>query len=73
MPEKTSTLEITGMTCGHCVKTVRSALTDSPGVTIVEVEIGSAVIILDERVTSLDAVAAAVDETGFEVIGRSSQ
>ena len=71
MQEKNVTLEIDGMSCGHCVKTVRGALVDSPGVTVVDVEIGSAKIVLDESVTDLDSIAALVDETGFQVVGTS--
>ena len=56
------------MSCGHCVKTVRSALEDAKGVEVIDVEIGSATVILDESLTDFDAVADAIDETGFEVV-----
>lgn len=71
MQEHNITVKIEGMSCGHCVKTVRNALEDAKGVEVVDVEIGSATIILDEGLTDFDSVADAIDETGFEVL-RSS-
>ncbi len=56
------------MSCEHCVKTIRGALEDTPGVDVVGVEIGSAAIILDDSLTDLDAITVAIDETGFEVV-----
>jgi uncharacterized membrane protein YraQ (UPF0718 family)/copper chaperone CopZ len=43
---KTETLKITGMTCNHCVSTVRRALLEVPGVQAVEVDLagGTAVV-----------------------------
>ncbi len=71
MSKQNARLEIEGMSCGHCVKTVRGALEDSPGVEVVDVEIGSATIVLDDSLTVLDAVAGVIDETGFEVVRTS--
>ena len=68
MQEHNITVKIEGMSCGHCVKTVRNALEDAKGVEVVDVEIGSATIILDKGLTDLGAVADAIDETGFEVL-----
>lgn len=62
----TTTLTIEGMSCGHCVKAVESALEAVGGVTVERVEIGSAVIQHDgARVTPSD-LAAAVTEEGYE-------
>lgn len=38
----TITLEIEGMSCGHCVKAVRDALAEVPDVAVERVDIGSA-------------------------------
>lgn len=38
----TITLEIEGMSCGHCVKAVRDALAEVPEVSVERVDIGSA-------------------------------
>lgn len=64
-------LDIEGMSCGHCVKTVRSALEQVEGVDVLEVEIGSAIIVLDTDSADLQAVTTAVDDTGFQVVGAS--
>ena len=61
-------IPIEGMSCGHCVRTVRGALESVSGVEVVEVEIGSATIRFDSSETSTDAIVHAIDETGFEVV-----
>ena len=62
---QTTTLSITGMTCGHCVAGVRAALSAVPGVRVQEVRVGSATI---EPTTpaALDAAVAAVQDAGYE-------
>lgn len=64
----TTTLNIQGMTCGGCVKSVTNALQREEGVSKVEVvlEKGTATIDYDPAVTSPQALAAAVDDIGFE-------
>lgn len=63
------TLAIEGMTCGHCVKTVRAALASIDGIQVTQLAIGSATIQVDETATSADAVAAAavaaVSDAGY--------
>lgn len=61
-------LKIEGMSCDHCVRTVRQALQDTEGIDVVDVEIGSARIVFHEPGADPDAAAHAVDETGFEVV-----
>lgn len=65
-----TTLNIQGMTCGGCVKSVTSALTREAGVKQVEVllEQGIARVDYDAGVTSPQRLAAAVTEIGFEVL-----
>lgn len=53
------TLAIEGMTCGHCVKTVRAALASIDGIQVTQLAIGSATIQVSDATTSADAVAAA--------------
>jgi len=60
----TRTIEIAGMSCGHCVKAVTLALQDVPGVDVKDVRVGSAVIDVDASVTP-EALAQAIDEAGF--------
>lgn len=60
-----TTLNITGMTCGHCVKTVKQALADVPGVTGAEVDLQARQAQV-EGTADVDALVAAVQEEGYE-------
>jgi copper chaperone CopZ len=59
------------MTCEHCVKAVTDELTALDGVTSVEVALAdngpSAVTVTSEQPLEESAVAAAVDEAGYEL------
>ena len=63
------TLDITGMTCGHCVASVSRTLKAMPGVQVEAVTIGSATIDFDEAKVSTDAIAKAVTDEGYAVVG----
>ena len=63
MPLKS--LEILGMSCGHCVKAVTMALQDLPGVQVKDVKVGQAVIDADDRVVTAAGLTAAIEEAGF--------
>ena len=62
----TSTYTVTGMTCGHCVSSVREEVSELPGVTAVEVDLptGRLTITSDAPVDPA-AVAEAVTEAGY--------
>ncbi len=62
---KTIELDITGMTCDHCVHAVTGALKDVAGVSdaIVSLEDKKAVVTADE--VDISALIAAVDEEGY--------
>ena len=61
------TFLISGMSCGGCVNSLTRVLKSTPGIEPLKVEIGKATVRLDDVVT-IDAVKAAVDRAGFEVI-----
>ncbi len=64
----TRTITVTGMTCGHCVDAVRSEIGRIDGVTGVDVDLATGrVTVAAERPVADDALAAAVDEAGYEV------
>jgi len=69
----TTTLPVTGMTCGHCVQAVTTELTALPGVSGVAVELVnggvSTVTVTSEGPLDDDAVRAAVEEAGYDVAG----
>jgi copper ion binding protein len=61
----TTTYQVTGMTCGHCVQAVTSEVSAIDGVTDVQVDLESGrVDVTGENVTE-DDVRAAVDEAGY--------
>lgn len=59
-----TTLNIDGMTCGHCVQAVTKALSAVPGVKVRSVAVGSAVIEAADGWITGKAVAA-LDEAGY--------
>ena len=64
----TTTYRISGMTCGHCVNSVREAVGELDGVTSVDVDLakGQATVTSDGDVDA-EAVKAAVEEAGYEL------
>ena len=65
---KSEELKITGMTCGHCVMSVRKELSKLPGVEVRDVRIGSALISYDEAKVSGARIKSAVEDAGFAVV-----
>jgi copper chaperone len=63
----TTTLKITGMTCGHCVAAVTKALRSTDGVSSADVDLqaGRARVEYDETRTSPRALASAVTDEGY--------
>jgi copper chaperone CopZ len=65
----TTTYTVSGMTCGHCVNAVTSEISQLDGVTDVRVELASgAVTVTSAEPLDAAAVAAAVDEAGYELV-----
>ena len=60
------TLQIDGMSCGHCVSRVEKALAKLEGVDVRNVEVGSAEMSYDPSRVSPDRILEAVDGLGFE-------
>ena len=60
-----TTIQIDGMSCGHCVQAVDRALRSVPGVQVDEVEIGGAVVTHDPTQASPAAIEAAIAEAGY--------
>lgn len=65
---QTTVFTVTGMTCGHCVAAVEAEVAAVPGVQAARADLatGRLVVESDAPVDSA-AVAAAVDEAGYEV------
>ncbi|HUX90680.1 MAG TPA: cation transporter [Gallionellaceae bacterium] len=67
---ETLTLNIKGMTCGGCVKSVTSVLQKISGVSKVEVSLeqNQANITYDPAQAKLAQFTAAIEDAGFDVI-----
>ncbi|MGW4769047.1 heavy-metal-associated domain-containing protein [Nocardia sp. NPDC004278] len=64
----TSTYTVTGMTCGHCVNSVKTEIGKIDGVTSVDVDLATGAVRVDSAAPLAAAdIAAAVDEAGYEV------
>lgn len=66
---RTTTLAITGMSCGNCTRHVREALSHIPGVTGAEVDLarGTAKVTHHPDRAPVERLLAAVQEEGYEV------
>ncbi len=65
----TETYRVQGMTCEHCVAAVTGEITKLPGVTGVEIDLTTgAVAVTSDGALDADAVKAAVDEAGYEMV-----
>lgn len=64
----TATFTVSGMTCGHCVASVKEEVSEIPGVSSVEVDLetGRLVVVSPDAVDPA-AVRDAVDEAGYTV------
>jgi copper chaperone len=65
---KTQTINIQGMTCGHCVMFVRKELSKLSDINIKDVTIGSAVVEADDSAATQEKLKKAVEEAGYSVI-----
>ncbi|BCJ58855.1 heavy-metal-associated domain-containing protein [Micromonospora endophytica] len=70
----TTTYQVQGMTCGHCVNSVSAEVGGLAGVDEVQVDLaGGRVTVTSERPLTDDEVRAAVDEAGYELVGGADQ
>jgi copper chaperone len=62
---------VAGMTCSHCEMAVTAELCKLDGVTRVAVDVASGTVVTESvDPLPLDAVAAAIDEAGYELVAR---
>ncbi|PZG20915.1 heavy-metal-associated domain-containing protein [Nonomuraea aridisoli] len=68
----TTTFTVKGMTCGHCVSSVKEEVGEVAGVTKVDVDLASGLLTVDsDGPVDPARIAAAVEEAGYELAGRS--
>ena len=60
------TLNITGMSCGHCLNAVNQALGRLNGVRIESVRMGRADLEYDDTLTGPDAIMSAIKDAGYQ-------
>ncbi len=65
---ETIVLEVDGMTCGGCVRSVTNVLKALPGVSAAEVSLekSQAKVTFDPALANAGALRAAVEEAGYE-------
>ncbi len=60
-------LKIEGMSCQHCVSSVRKAVDTITGIKLSDISVGSATIDYDESLTDREEIVKAVQSAGFRV------
>ncbi len=64
----TNTFTVVGMTCGHCVRSVKEEVGNIDGVNSVAVDFRSGLVTVESDTDiATDTFVAAVDEAGYEV------
>ncbi|MFG1697481.1 heavy-metal-associated domain-containing protein [Nonomuraea sp. NPDC049309] len=67
----TATYTVNGMTCGHCVSSVKEEVGEVPGVTGVEVDLATGLLtVSSDEPVARDLIASAVQEAGYELVDR---
>jgi copper chaperone CopZ len=69
---KTEELVIEGMSCGHCVMSVRKELSKVAGLTVENVEIGKARVQFHEKEVTRERLAQAIEDAGYRLVSTSS-
>lgn len=67
--QKSVSLTIDGMSCGHCVRAVDRALRNLPGIEVEQVAVGSAVVGYDPASVTPEQIEQVVTEEGYAVRG----
>ena len=64
----TTTVNVTGMTCGHCAQSVTNELSQIAGVEDVQVDLATGKVEISSSAPIDDvAIATAVEDAGYEV------
>lgn len=64
------TLNVNGMSCGHCVKAVETSVGALAGVQEVKVDLAEAKVAIayDEATVTVDQIKEAIDDQGYDVV-----
>ena len=63
------TLNVSGMSCGHCVKAVEGGVSALDGINSVQVDLsaGTVKVEFDSSKVSVEKIKEAIDEEGYDV------
>ncbi|PAF22854.1 copper-binding protein [Terribacillus saccharophilus] len=64
------TLQVNGMTCGHCEKAVKGALRELEGIQGVDVDLasGKVDVVYDDALVTKNEMKEAIEEQGYDVV-----
>lgn len=64
------TLQVNGMTCGHCEKAVKGALSELAGIQGVDVDLasGKVDVVYDDALVTKNEMKEAIEEQGYDVV-----
>jgi copper chaperone len=65
---KNVTLNVEGMSCGHCVNSIEGALTTLGASGKVDLSGGTVAVVYDESKLELEAIKETIEEQGYDVI-----
>ncbi|TJY40747.1 copper chaperone CopZ [Cohnella pontilimi] len=62
------TLQVKGMSCGHCVKSVEGAVKNLGGTAEVDLASGQVAVRYDDSQVKLEAIKEAIEDQGYDVV-----
>lgn len=62
-----TTIKIEGMSCQHCVMSVKKAIGGLKGIDRADISVGSAAVKYDESKVKKEEIEAAVEKAGYKV------
>jgi copper chaperone len=62
-----STINIEGMSCQHCVMSVKKAIGALKGIEQSDVSVGNVVVKYDESMVKKEEIEAAIEKAGYKV------
>ncbi|CAM4112725.1 copper ion binding protein [Saccharibacillus endophyticus] len=65
---QTTTLNVEGMSCNHCVKAVEGAVKEAGAQGTVDLGAKTVDVSYDEATVSLDAIKAAIEDQGYDIV-----
>lgn len=68
MSTESRTYTVSGMTCGHCVLSVKEEISELAGVESVDVDLASGRVEVSGSDLADDQIRSAVSEAGYEVV-----